>query len=81
MRSRLSGETYSRSAAMATTYHVTDTDGSTLFSFEHDGTPAEALAELERRLRLCDLMLGDALAAEMQVEVEAGLEPWAREEV
>jgi len=66
-----------RSQAMAT-YQVTDTDGSTLFVFEYDGKPAEALVELQRRLRLCDLLLGDALAAEMEVEVNAELEPWAK---
>jgi len=60
------------------TYQVTDTDGSTLFVFDYDGTPADALAELERRLRLCDLLLGDALAAETEIEVDAELEPWAK---
>jgi hypothetical protein len=60
------------------TYQVTDTDGGTLFVFEYDGTPADALVELKRRLRLCDLLLGGALAAEMDVEVKAELEPWAR---
>jgi hypothetical protein len=61
-------------------YRVTDIDASTLFVFDHDGPPAEALLELKRRLRLCDLRLGDALAAEMEIRVDAELEPWARAE-
>jgi hypothetical protein len=60
------------------TYHLTDANGATLLRFNHEGSAREALAELLRRIEFCDLMLGNARVARLQMDVGLALEPWAR---